>query len=269
MKNKIIKIENQIKNKIILITGASGNLGSMMAYNLGILGAKLILIDNSIDNFKKLKKIIINKKKIKYKFYECNLENQNERENLINKIYKEFNYLNVLINNAAFVGESNLKGWNTKFPKQSLETWRRAFEVNLTTPFHLIQSFENLLNKSNNASIINISSIYGELGPKWDLYKGTKMGNPAAYSSSKGGLVQLSRWLAVTLAPNIRVNSICLGGVHNKQNKLFKVKYKKEVPLNRMATPKDLLGAIILLSSDMSKYITGQSVKVDGGWSAW
>ena len=94
-------------------------------------------------------------------------------------------------------------------------------------------------------------------------------GNPAAYSSSKGGLIQLSRWLAVTLAPNIRVNSICLGGVHNKQNKLFKARYEKEVPLNRMATPKDLLGAIILLSSDMSKYITGQSVKVDGGWSAW
>ena len=70
-----------------------------------------------------------------------------------------------------------------------------------------------LMRKSKSSSIINIISTYGFLGPNWDLYKGTKMGNPAAYAASKGGLLQLTRWLSTTLAPNIRVNSISPGGI--------------------------------------------------------
>lgn len=268
MKIKNNYLLSSINNKKILITGAAGNLGSMMSYFLGALGARLILIDNSKSKINILRKKLLDEK-INFNIYHCDLEIENERKILIKKLHKKFKNLDILINNAGFVGNNKLEGWNTIFEKQSLKTWRRAIEVNLTSPFHLIQSLKKMLENSKNSSVINISSIYGELGPKWHLYEDSNMGNPAAYAASKGGLAQLTRWLAVTLAPNIRVNSICLGGVFNNQPKTFIKKYEDEVPLNRMADKEDLLGAIILLSSDMSNYITGQSIVVDGGWSSW
>ena len=108
--------------------------------------------------------------------------------------------LNILINNAAFVGTSGLEGWGVPFEAQSVETWRRALEVNLTSVFHLCQGFTPALRQSGNGSVINVASIYGAYGPDWQLYAGTTMGNPAAYAASKGGVIQFSRWLATTLS---------------------------------------------------------------------
>ena len=98
------------------------------------------------------------------------------------------------------------------------------------------------------------------------LYDGTKMGNPAAYSVSKGGLIQLTKWLSTTLAPSIRVNVVSPGGIERGQEKSFKEKYIERVPLKRLGNEEDLIGAILFLGSDMSKYVTGQNIIVDGGY---
>jgi NAD(P)-dependent dehydrogenase (short-subunit alcohol dehydrogenase family) len=119
------------------------------------------------------------------------------------------------------------------------------------------------------ANIINIGSIYGELGPDWSLYEGTSMANPAAYSASKGGLIQLTRWLATTLAPNIRVNAISPGGIFRNQPDVFVKRYEGRTPLARMATENDFRGAVAYLASDMSSYVTGKNMMVDGGWGEW
>jgi NAD(P)-dependent dehydrogenase (short-subunit alcohol dehydrogenase family) len=95
------------------------------------------------------------------------------------------------------------------------------------------------------------------------------MGNPAAYAASKGGLIQLSRWLATTLAPSIRVNCISPGGVLRDQPEIFVKRYEAHTPLGRMATEDDLRGAIAYLATDLSAYCTGHDLVVDGGWSAW
>ena len=188
---------------------------------------------------------------------------------MLESIQKDHDSLNVLINNAAFVGTSELKGWGTTFEKQTVETWQRALEVNLTAPFHLCQSLAPLLRNSVGANIINIGSIYGELGPDWSLYDGTSMANPAAYSASKGGLIQLTRWLATTLAPNIRVNAISPGGIFRNQPEVFVKRYEGRTPLARMATENDFRGAVAYLASDMSSYVTGKNMMVDGGWGEW
>ncbi len=172
-----------------------------------------------------------------------------------------------MINNAAFVGESNLEGWTEDFDKQSVETWKRAVEVNLTAPFHLCQAFTPLLKKSKVGSIINIASIYGANAPDYSLYEGTDMGNPAGYSASKGGLIQLTRWLSTTIAPDVRVNSISPGGVWRNQSRRFVDRYEFKTPLGRMATEEDFKGIVAYLSSDLSSYVTGQNIVVDGGWS--
>jgi NAD(P)-dependent dehydrogenase (short-subunit alcohol dehydrogenase family) len=123
----------------------------------------------------------------------------------------------------------------------------------------------NGMKKSTGASIINIASIYGQLGPDWRLYDGTEMGNPAAYSSSKGGLIQLTRWLSTTLTPSVRANVICPGGIFRNQPEMFVSRYEKKTPLGRMATEDDLRGTLGFLASDLSQYLTGQVLTVDGG----
>jgi len=147
--------------------------------------------------------------------------------------------LSCLVNNAAFVGSSNLQGWSSSFEEQNIATWRRAFEVNLTAAFHLSQLFAPELRSSSQGNIINVASIYGELGPDWSLYCGTDMGNPAAYSASKGGLIQLTRWLATSMAPSVRVNAISPGGIFRGQPESFVSRYVAKTPLGRMAIEDD------------------------------
>jgi NAD(P)-dependent dehydrogenase (short-subunit alcohol dehydrogenase family) len=118
------------------------------------------------------------------------------------------------------------------------------------------------------ANIINIASIYGFLAPYWQIYENTKLGNPAAYGVTKAGLVQFTRWLSTTLAPEIRANAISPGGIFRDQPANFVERYAERTPVGRMACEDDFRGALAYLSSDLSKYVTGQNVIVDGGWSA-
>ena len=177
--------------------------------------------------------------------------------------------LDVLVNNAAFVGTSASDGWAVSFDKQSTDLWRQAVEINLTAPFRLVQGLAPALRRSDDASVINIASIYGLVGPDWRLYEGTAMGNPAAYAASKGGLVQLTRYLATTLAPDIRVNAIAPGGIERGQAPVFQARYLERVPLGRMARLDDFAGVTLFLASRLSSYVTGQTIAVDGGWTAW
>jgi len=258
-----------LKGSAALITGATGNIGQEVALTIAELGGNLILVDRPGSNYDQIRENVLDNWNVNVKCIDCDLENHNSRINLIEEIVKNNVNLDILINNAAFVGESNLEGWVEDFDKQSLETWNRALEVNLTAPFHLSQAFIPLLRKNNNGSIINIASIYGMNAPDYSLYKGTDMGNPAGYSVSKGGLIQLTRWLATTLAPDIRVNAISPGGVLRNQPKEFIQRYNARTPLGRMATEEDFKGVIAYLASDLSQYVTGQNLLVDGGWTIW
>ena len=182
-------------------------------------------------------------------------------------IEERYGRLDVLINCAALVGSSGLKGWAKPFKEQDVETWEKAMEINLTGAFYLIQQCLPLMEKSSSASIINVSSIYGVAGQKLSMYEGMDYLTPAAYAASKGGLVQLTRYLATVLAPNIRVNCISPGGVERDQSEAFVERYKKLTPLHRMSQEEDLKGVAHFLASDLSAYITGQNIIVDGGWS--
>ena len=123
------------------------------------------------------------------------------------------------------------------------------------------------------ASIINISSIYGNFSPDPNIYKDTNLDNPPYYGVAKSGLQQLTKYAAVNLAKyNIRVNTISPGPFPNNQIKKypnFIKKLKKKVPLNRVGSPDELCTAILFLSSKYSSYVTRINLPVDGGWSIW
>jgi len=260
---------SNLNGRRALITGATGNLGKVIADTLAELGADLVLVDRPGSDFTTLTADLIERWGVKVEQKDCDLEQQGQRIELMDWLKCSGQGLNILINNAAFVGTSDLKGWAVPFEEQSIDTWRRALEVNLTAVFELCQGFMPLLKKSKGASIINIGSIYGEFGPDWSLYEGTSMSNPAAYGASKGGLLQLTRWLSTTVAPYVRVNSISPGGIFRNQPKDFMQRYRAKTPLDRMATEDDFRGAIAYLASDLSNYVTGQKIVVDGGWGVW
>lgn len=258
-----------ISGRRVLITGANGYLGRCMADTMAELGADLVLLDRPGTDFAQLKNELAEKWKVKVTFLKYDLELQDERNALIARVKSDGLGLDCLINNAAFVGSADLQGWVAPFEEQTIDTWRRAIEVNLTATFHLCQAFAPELRLSKGGNIINIASIYGEYGPDMGLYAGTAMGNPAAYSASKGGLLQLTRWLATTMAPQVRVNAISPGGVFRNQPELFVERYISKTPLKRMATEDDFRGTVAYLATGMSSFVTGQTLRVDGGWGVW
>ncbi len=258
-----------LKNRIALITGATGHIGKAFAHTLASHGAHIAIVDIDAETCKLFCHELQEKYSIEARPFACNLADDNAVHVLPSKVNAELGSLDILINNAGFVGTSELSGWVTDFEEQSTDTWRQAFEVNLTAPFTLCREATPFLKKSGKGSIINIASIYGVLGPNMSLYDNTKMGNPAAYAASKGGLVQLTRWLATVVSPEIRVNCMSIGGVWRNQPEAFVKRYEARTPMQRMATEQDMVGTMLYLASDMSLYVTGQNILVDGGWSAW
>jgi NAD(P)-dependent dehydrogenase (short-subunit alcohol dehydrogenase family) len=117
-------------------------------------------------------------------------------------------------------------------------------------------------------SLINMSSIYGLIGPDFTVYEGTEMTMPAAYSAIKGGLNNLTRYLASYYGEyQIRVNTVSPGGIFDHQPELFVNNYNNKVPLKRMGQPKDIVAAVFYLLTDEASYVTGHNLVVDGGWS--
>ena len=130
-------------------------------------------------------------------------------------------------------------------------------------------SVHHALAESATSAIINIGSIYGVLGNDPKMYEGTEVEKtPAWYAASKAALVGLTRWQATNLMP-VRSNCVCPGGIFRGHSDNFNRRYAAKVPLGRMATEDDIVGPVLFLCSDAARYITGQVLMVDGGYSAW
>lgn len=258
-----------LQGRVALITGGAGHIGSVLGEALAELGAGIAVLDKNEKSCTELAHSIQKTYGVETFSLVIDLSKEKRMRSVSKSILSRFKRLDILINCAALVGTSKLKGWTPPFFEQDADTWRLALEVNLTAPFILIQSCAELLKASGHGSIINIGSIYGMVGPDLRLYKNTKLGNPVAYATSKGGLLQLTRWLATAPAPDVRVNAVTIGGVWRDQPKNFHTRYKERTPLKRMATEEDVKGAIAYLATDLSAYVTGHNLIVDGGWTVW
>jgi NAD(P)-dependent dehydrogenase (short-subunit alcohol dehydrogenase family) len=255
-----------LEGRVAAVTGGAGHIGRAIAAGLAELGATVWLLDRSDSALEMAADEIRSRvEQPQIRILRIDLEIETERALVAEKLRQ----LDVLVNNAGFVGDSQLTGWVTDFGTQSIETWRRAIEVNLTAGFHLSQSLSTLLRTSGHGAIVNVSSIYGNVGPDMSMYDGTAMGNPAAYAVSKGGVVQMTRWLSTVMAPEVRVNCISPGGVARSQPEEFMNRYIARTPLKRMGREEDFVGAVCYFASDLSGWVTGQNLMIDGGWTAW
>jgi len=258
-----------LAGRTVAITGGAGHIGRAMGDAVAELGASVAVIDLNPEACEETATRLAEKHGVKSAGFPVDLAEETAVRELPGQVAERLGGLDVLVNCAAFVGTSGLEGWVVPFEEQSVDTWRKAMEVNLTSVFTLTQAATPLLKASGYGSIINVSSIYGVYGPDLRLYEGTGMGSPAAYAASKGGLIQFTRWCSTVLAPDVRVNAITPGGVARNQDERFVERYEGKTPLQRMATEEDFKGAVCYLASDLSAYVTGQNIILDGGWGVW
>jgi len=258
-----------LRGRVALVTGGAGHIGSVLAEALAELGCAIAVLDLERDSTDEVARRIHDTFAVETVALPIDLADESAVRSVCSQVLKHLGRLDILVNCAAMVGTSDLKGWVTPFSEQSSEAWRMAVEINLTAPFVLTQSCAGALAESTHGSVINVGSIYGLAGPDLMLYESTGMGNPAAYAASRGGLLQLTRWLATVLAPEVRVNAVTPGGIWRNQPESFTTRYKARTPLKRMATEEDLKGAVAYLASDLSSYVTGHNLIVDGGWTTW
>ncbi len=266
---KSVKELMNLHRRVALITGGGGHIGAAMCEALAELGAAIVVLDVGQESCMAVARRIHETYGVETLPLVIDLTDEKAVRSVPETALDRFGRLDILVNCAALVGTSELKGWGAPFLEQSADTWRLALEVNLTAPFVLVQACAEAMAASGHGSVINVGSIYGMVGPDIRLYGNTTMGNPAAYAASKGGLLQLTRWLATVLAPDVRVNAITPGGVWRNQPEVFNERYIARTPLRRMAAEEDLKGAVAYLASDLSAYVTGHNLVVDGGWTVW
>lgn len=255
-----------LRGRVALITGGCGPLGKVLAETLAEQGADLVISDVDQVQCGELAAQLSERHEVAATGIGTNLLDVDGPAQLIEAIEGP---LDILVNNAAFTGTSGVPGYAVPFDEQTDEAFELAAKLNLRVPFSLARGLKPKLAQSGHGSIINISSIYGIVAPNMGLYEGTPMGNPAAYGATKGGIVQLTRYLSTVLAPQIRANAFAPGGIARGQAGSFTERYEKLTPLARMATEDDFKGVLAWLASDAAKYVTGQTIAVDGGWSAW
>ncbi len=257
-----------LSGRVAAITGGAGHIGQAIADALAEAKADVAILDLP-GGTESCARRIRDERGVRTLPIDVDLSDPAALTAIPDRIVSELGRLDILVNCAALVGTSGLDGWAVPFEQQGLGAWNAALRVNLTAPFVLVQSSLPHLRRGGHGAILNIGSIYGVSGPDWRLYEGTALGNPAAYAASKGGLVQLTRWLATTLAPDVRVNALSPGGVFRGTQEPFLSRYTSRTPMGRMATEEDMKGAALFLVSDAAGYVTGQNILVDGGWTAW
>ena len=257
---------NKLKNKTVIITGGSGLIGSEFSIISAKYGANVVIID--IDK-KKSDKLV---KQIKEKtgndkviYLKCDITSLNDIKKAIDIILNKFGEINVLVNNAY----PRNKNYGKKYEDVTYEDFCENINMHLGGYFLTTQQVSKVMIKQNIGNIINIASIYGFAVPRFDIYEGTEMTMPVEYAAIKGAIINLTKYLSSYLGKyNIRVNCISPGGVYDHQPETFVKKYSQKVLLgNRMANVDDLTGALLFLLSDDLKYMTGQNIVVDGGWS--
>lgn len=254
-----------LTGRVAAITGGAGNLGTVYARVLAGAGAAVALLDVSEEALAQ-KAAALREAGARVETFLCDIGDSVAVATTFDDIGATFGRLDILVNNAA----AKSPHFFTDLESLPLEDWRMVLEVNLTGPFLCTKAAIPLLRSSRHGSIINVASIYGIVSPDPRLYKGSSIQTPPVYSASKGGVVALTRYVAVYHARDgIRCNTLTPGGVEIDQDPSFVGEYSTRAPLGRMARADEMAGALLYLASDASSYVTGHNLVVDGGWTAW
>lgn len=259
-----------LEGRSAIVTGGAGHLGSAICETLMELGGNVSVLDIDRESCEG-KAEELNSAGFRGSAHPFTVDLMDEEATrLAIRFSREaMGSIDILVHSAAFVGTTEAEGWAVPFEDQKTAAWDAAMRVNLTSAMVMAQECKPIFHENGKGSIILIGSIYGVVGPDNSLYEGTAMVTPAGYAASKGGLLQLGHYLSAILGPQIRVNTVTMGGIYRNQDECFVDRYAQRTPLKRMGTEEDIKGAIAYLASDLSAYVTGSNLHVDGGWTAW
>jgi NAD(P)-dependent dehydrogenase (short-subunit alcohol dehydrogenase family) len=244
---------HRLEDKVIIVTGGNGLLGRDIIAKIKNEGGVCINADinhETNDDLTQLK---------------CDITDTGSVTASVRQVIEEYGRIDGLVNNAY----PRTADWGNKFEDIKYSSWRRNVDFQLNTYFYFSQAVAKYMAEKQAGSIVNMASIYGVVGPDFTVYDGTNMTMPAAYSAIKGGIINFTRYLAAYLGPQqVRVNAVSPGGIFDNQNPVFIDNYIRKVPMRRMGLPDDISPAVAFLLSEEARYITGQNLIIDGGWTA-
>ena len=242
-----------LKDKVIIVTGGNGLIGKSIIKK--IVKEEGIAINAEINVITNLDNGII----------DCDITSENSVRECIIQIVDKYGKIDGWVNNAY----PRTQDWTKKFEDIPLLSWKKNIDMQLNSIFICCQLVLAQMKKQKSGSIVNISSIYGVVGPDFSVYEGTEMTMPAAYSAIKGGVINFTRYLASYYGGfGIRINCVSPGGIFDNQSAEFISNYEKKVPMKRLGSPEDISPSVTFLLGNDSKYITGQNLIVDGGWTS-
>lgn len=259
-----------LSDKTIFITGSGGVLGTAYVDTLLESGATVIASDLPGHRADTMKERFGSHAKFAY--YDLDVGNEQEIEAIFKIIQADGLNPNVVLNNAAITGEL-LMGAGKSFPdfaNTSVEDWEKTMRVNLTGAFMIARQMDRDVVGKYPAQLINVASMYALHGPHHPIYDGMPFQSFSAYSATKAGIHGLTLWLAGYWAKrDCTVNTIAPGAVFNGHSDEFQKRVGELIMNGRMADPQEIANVMMFLCSENARYMTGQIVNVDGGFSGW
>jgi len=255
-----------LKGKVIVISGACGLIGRAFCEAVAQFGGNVVVADIPQAQPEKLAEDLEKRNGVKCIAIPVEVEKKSSVIQLKDKIVETFGKIDGLV--CAHQNKSHLKF--EPFENVCEENWDKVIEVNLKGTFLLCQVIGSYMAQKGSGSIVTMPSTYSVVAPNQNLYEGTSLGCPAAYSASKGGIDALSRYLASYWAnKGVRVNMITPHGVWNNHEEQFEKNFSRFSPMQRMSYNHEVAPALIYLLSDASSYVTGSNMLVEGGWTVW
>jgi NAD(P)-dependent dehydrogenase (short-subunit alcohol dehydrogenase family) len=264
-----------LHGKVAIVTGALGLLGREHCRALARAGAHVVATDLDVPAVAALAQSLGDEFGRTALGIGADVTLGASLDQLRSAVLERFDRVDVLVNNAAIDDKYAGSGpAGARFEDYPVEHFRRMLDVNVAGVFSCCQRFGSVMAARGAGSIINVASTYGVVAPNQDLYRlpdgSQTFFKSAAYPTSKGAVLQLTRYLAAYYgARGVRVNALSPGGVDNGQDAHFRARYAERTPLGRMARASDYQGALVFLASDASAYMTGANLIVDGGFTIW
>jgi len=258
-----------LTGRTAIVTGGAGLLASEHAIALRSQGANVVLADFNEEKCMAAAQAL-QQQGINAVARYCNVTVKESWQALVDDVVTEYGAIDILINNAGFTNQSKSANFDAGFEDFPLEDWNAIMNVNLTGTFIGCQVAGKQMLKQGKGAIVNLASLYGVVSPNHNIYPGTGISQPVAYSVSKHGVVGLTKYVATLWASKgVRVNAITPGGIFNGHQGLFLERFQQLNPIGRMSDKTELRGAVVYLASDASSHVVGHNLIVDGGWTAW
>lgn len=254
-----------LKNKVVVITGGAGLIGQEFVKAVIEQNGIAIIADINQEIGKKVKKQLSKELDTKnIDFVKLDITSKESLKKCINQLDKNYGKIDALVNNAY----PRNKNYARHFFDVEYSDFVENIGLNLGGYFTTSQQFAQYFKKQGNGNIINISSIYGVIAPKFEIYEGTTMTTPVEYAAIKSGLIHLTKYMAKYFkGMNIKVNTLSPGGIFDNQAESFLNNYKDNCLNKGMLDKSDLKGTLVYLLGDMSKFVNGQNIVVDDGFT--